>query len=106
MGKLKFTVLCLGGLTASLGLAYPAVAQQTAPTLSEQTLRESNQNRSIYEQGGGLNIMQLIHNANLRGNTTSEEFRSRQNETIDSAVEAFRKRRQNPVQIQIAPTSQ
>ncbi len=69
------------------------IAQPAAPTLSEQTLRETQRSGSLYDQsGGGLNVMQLIHNANLRGNTTPEQFQSRQQENLDEAIEAFRKR--------------
>jgi lipopolysaccharide export LptBFGC system permease protein LptF len=103
-----YLVLLVSIASVGLGQIPQVIAQQTAPTLSEQTLRDTERSRgasgSLYDQsGGGLNVMQLIHNANLRGNTTEQEFRNRQNENLDSAVDSFRKQRNSEIKIEFTP---
>lgn len=65
----------------------------TAPTLSEQTLRDAQQQeRSPMSVGGSnLNIMQLINNINLAGGKSPEQFRSEQSESLNEAVNKDRK---------------
>jgi hypothetical protein len=79
------------------------LAQPPAPTLSEQTLRDADRDRgssrSLYDQGGGFNVIQLIHNANLRGNTTPEQFQQRQDESLDSAIDSLRRQRSSELNI-------
>jgi hypothetical protein len=95
----KLLLLAIASLLLPLSGVGSASAQ-TAPTLSEQTLKETQRSGSLYDQsGGGLNVMQLIHNANLRGNTTPEQFQSRQQENLNEAVEAFRKRNSSELKI-------
>ena len=96
----KLLILVIASLLAPLYGVSSAFAQQTAPTLSEQTLRDTQRSGSLYDQsGGGLNVMQLIHNANLRGNTTFEQFQSRQQENLNEAIETFRKRNSSELKI-------
>ncbi|MFN3926686.1 MAG: hypothetical protein ACK4QL_05045 [Pseudanabaenaceae cyanobacterium] len=98
---MKTSILLTVAVGAYSLACWQALAQSTASTLSEQTLRETDRRSGMYDQsGGGLNVMQLIHNANLRGNTTPEEFNRRQSESLDEAVEAFRKRRTTEVKLE------
>jgi len=102
----KLLLLVIAVCLAPLCAVGSVTAQQTAPTLSEQTLRETQRAGSLYDQsGGGLNVMQLIHNANLRGNTTPEQFQSRQEENLNEAVDAFRKRNSSELKIDLSRQS-
>ncbi|CAN1213022.1 hypothetical protein TUMEXPCC7403_22655 [Tumidithrix helvetica PCC 7403] len=73
------------------------VAAQTtgATTLSDQTLKDNQQaGGSPYTiTGSNLNIMQLIHNSQLNGGRSSDQFREQQNDSINSAVEGFKTQR-------------
>lgn len=84
-------------------------AQPPAPTLSEQTLRDADRDRgssrSLYDQGGGFNVMQLLHNANLKGNSTPEQFQQRQDESLNDAVNSFRRQRPSELKIDFSGTA-
>ncbi|PZV15310.1 MAG: hypothetical protein DCF20_11055 [Pseudanabaena sp.] len=81
-----------------------AIAQiNPAPTLSEQTLRDNQQ-----QGGGGLNIggsnvnlLQLLNQINLAGGKSAEQVRESQAESIDEAVSSFKS--QQRLNIQVAP---
>jgi hypothetical protein len=97
----NYTIALL--LTSLLIGVSETLAQPSAPTLSEQTLRDAEKergaSRSLYDQGGGFNVIQLIHNANLRGNTTPEQFQQRQNESLDEAINALRRQRSGELNV-------
>lgn len=104
--KLTLPSLCLGiaGYLAAIALAPAAIAQVTnATTLSEQTLREAQQQeRSPLSVGGSnLNLLQLINNINLIGSQSPEQFRANQNESLNEAVTNFRNQRQRDLTISI-----
>jgi hypothetical protein len=94
-------------VSATLFAAAGAIAQITpAPTLSEQTLREAQQQeRSSLSVGGSdLNLLQLINNINLAGGKSPEQFRASQAESFDEAVTNFRSQQRREVKIEI-PTA-
>lgn len=91
-------------LSAIATVLFP-FASSASPNLSDQTLKETQQAGSLYDQGGGLNVMQLIHNANLRGQTTPEQFQSRQKESLEEAIESFRKRNNTELKIDFSRQS-
>jgi hypothetical protein len=91
-------------LSAIATVLFP-FASSASPNLSDQTLKETQQAGSLYDQGGGLSVMQLIHNANLRGQTTPEQFQSRQKESLDEAIESFRKRNNTELKIDFSRQS-
>ena len=108
--KLTLSSLCLGvaGYLSAIALMPTmAIAQVTnAPTLSEQTLREAQQQeRSPLSVGGSnLNLLQLINNINLIGSQSPEQFRANQNESLNEAVSNFRNQQQRDLTISI-PTN-
>jgi hypothetical protein len=84
-------------VSATIVASSGAIAQvSTASTLSEQTLRESQQqDRGPLSIGGSnLNLLQLINNINLAGGKSPEQFRANQSESIDEAVTTYRKQQQ------------
>ena len=94
-------------VSATLFAASGAIAQITpAPTLSEQTLREAQQQErsSLSVGGSNLNLLQLINNINLAGGKSPEQFRASQAESFDEAVTNFRSQQRREVKIEI-PTA-
>ena len=94
MSAPKFLIILLGSsaLLAASGLS--AVAQTvptTSITPSQQALQETQGSQSLYSAGNSnLNVMQLIHNANLLNGRSSEEFNNDQAESFNDAVKNFR----------------
>jgi hypothetical protein len=95
-------------LISSLALATTsaavAIAQvNTAPTLSEQTLRDSQQQEKspLSVGGGNLNILQIINNLNLSGGRSPEQFRANQEESLDETITNFRSQQRREVKISI-----
>ncbi len=98
--SLAATSLISGLLFASAS----AIAQVTPPpTLSEQTLREAQQQeRSPLSIGGSnLNLLQLINNINLAGGKSAEQFRASQTESLDDAVSTFRNQQRREIKFSI-----
>jgi len=84
--------------------ASSAIAQvNNATTLSEQTLRQSQQQEQSPLSIGGtnLNFSQLINQINLSGGKSPEQFRAEQSESLDDAVNSFRKQQQREIKISI-----
>ena len=101
--------VCSVGNRSGLSKAWAAgaIAQiNNAPTLSEQTLREAQQQeRSPLSVGGSnLNFLQLINNINLAGGKSAEQFRASQAESLDEAVSSFKDQQRREIKISI-PTS-
>jgi tRNA A37 N6-isopentenylltransferase MiaA len=91
-------------MSASIFASSGAIAQvNNASTLSEQTLREAQQQeRSPLSVGGGnLNLLQLINNINLAGGKSSEQFRESQSESFDEAVSNFRNEQKREIKFSI-----
>jgi hypothetical protein len=91
-------------VSATIFASAGAIAQvTTATTLSEQTLRDAQQQeRSPLSVGGGnLNLLQLINNINLAGGKSAEQFRANQAESLDEAVTNFRTQQRRDVKISI-----
>jgi hypothetical protein len=84
-------------VSAAMLIPTGAIAQSTtATTLSEQTLREAQQQErgSMNIGGSNLNLLQLINNINLAGGKSPEQVRTSQSESIDDAVSNFKQQRQ------------
>ncbi|PZU95824.1 MAG: hypothetical protein DCE90_11775 [Pseudanabaena sp.] len=91
-------------ISANVILSSSAIAQvNTAPTLSEQTLREAQQQErgSLSVGGSNVNLLQLINQINLAGGRSPEQFSKDQNESFDEAVSTFRKQQQREIKISI-----
>jgi succinate dehydrogenase/fumarate reductase flavoprotein subunit len=85
-------------------IASGAIAQiNTATTLSDQTLREAQQQEksSLSIGGSNLNILQLINNINLANGKSAEKFRADQAESLDDAVTNFRNQQRREIKISI-----
>ncbi len=94
MSAPKFLIALLGS-SALLAASGLSAAAQTAPTTSttpaQQALQETQDTRSLYSVGNSnLNVMQLIHNANLLNGRSPEQFNSDQAESFNDAVKNFR----------------
>jgi hypothetical protein len=90
--KFLITLLSSSALLVTSGLSASA---QTVPTTSttpaQQAIQETQDSRSLYSVGNSnLNVMQLIHNANLLNGRSSEQFNSDQAESFNDAVKNFR----------------
>ncbi|MEA5479872.1 hypothetical protein VB774_19780 [Pseudanabaena galeata UHCC 0370] len=91
-------------VSATMFASAGAIAQITpAPTLSEQTLREAQQQErsSLSVGGSNLNLLQLINNINLAGGKSPEQFRASQAESLEEAVSNFRDQQRREVKISI-----
>ena len=98
--SLAATSLISGLLFASAS----AIAQSTpSTTLSDQTLRETQQQeRSPLGVGGSnLNLLQLINNINLAGGKSAEQFRASQSESLDDTISNFRNQQRREIKISI-----
>jgi tRNA A37 N6-isopentenylltransferase MiaA len=98
------SLVAISLVSASMFASAGAIAQvNNAPTLSEQTLREAQQqDKSPLSVGGSnLNLLQLINNLNLAGGKSSEQFRASQSESLDEAVSNFRNQQQREIKFSI-----
>ncbi|WP_055075178.1 hypothetical protein [Pseudanabaena sp. 'Roaring Creek'] len=94
----------MGIVSASMIGAAGAIAQiNNAPTLAEQTLRDSQQQErsSLSIGGSNVNLLQLMNSINLAGGKSPEQFRASQSESFDEAVSTFRNQQKRDVQISI-----
>jgi len=101
------TLTTMSLLSATMLAAAGAIAQvNNASTLSEQTLREAQQQEKspLSVGGSNLNLLQLINNINLAGGKSAEQFRASQSEALDEAVSNFRDQQRREVKISI-PTA-
>jgi hypothetical protein len=81
-----------------------AIAQvNNATTLSEQTLRQTQQQEQSPLSIGAtnLNFSQLINQINLSGGKSAEQFRAEQSEALDDAVNTFRKQQRREIKISV-----
>jgi len=78
-----------------------------APTLSEQTLRDTQQQErgALSVGGSNLNLLQLINNINLAGGKSPEQFRANQAESLDDAVSNYRDQQRREIKISIPTTT-
>ena len=91
-------------VSATIFASAGAIAQvTTATTLSEQTLRDAQQQErgSLSVGGSNLNLLQLINNINLAGGKSADQFRASQAESFDEAVTNFRTQQRRDVKISI-----
>lgn len=95
-------------LSATMLLSTDAIAQvNNASTLSEQTLRDTQQQErgALSVGGSNLNLLQLINNINLAGGKSPEQFRANQAESLDDAVSTFRDQQRREIKISIPTTT-
>ena len=90
----------------SVGIFIPtsAIAQTTnSTTLSQQTLRETQQQErgSLSVGGSNVNLLQLINSINLAGGRSPEKFSADQAESLDDAVSSFRNQQRREIKISI-----
>ena len=80
-----------------------AIAQAPPPPVSQQSLQEFQQpNQSGFALGGngtGLNLLQLLQNANLLNSKSAAEVSAGQNQTLDEASIQFRKQQRQQLNI-------
>jgi len=91
-------------VSATIFASSSAIAQVTnATTLSEQTLRQTQQQEQSPLSIGAtnLNFSQLINQINLSGGKSAEQFRAEQSESLDDAVNTFRKQQRREIKISI-----
>ena len=90
--------------SAAMFAATGAIAQvNTASTLSEQALRDSQQQEKspLSVGGSNLNILQLINNLNLANNKSPEQFRASQDESLDETISNYMNQQRREVKISI-----
>jgi hypothetical protein len=97
-------------VSVTIFAAAGAIAQvNNASTLSEQTLRDAQQQEkgALNIGGSNLNLLQLINNINLAGGKSPEKFRADQAESFDDAIANFRNQQRREVKFSIpaSPTS-
>ncbi len=95
-------------VSAAIFIPTGAIAQiNNAPTLSEQTLRDTQQQEkgALSVGGSNLNLLQLINNINLAGGKSPEQFRANQAESLDEAVSTFRDKQRREIKISIPTTT-
>jgi hypothetical protein len=94
MSARKLLIALLGSSSLFAVCSFSASAQTvptTSTTPSQQALQETQDSRSLYSVGNSnLNVMQLIHNANLLNGRSPEQFNSDQAESFNEAVQQFR----------------
>lgn len=91
-------------LSATMLFSTSAIAQvNNASTLSEQTLRDTQQQErgALSVGGSNLNLLQLINNINLAGGKSPEQFRANQAESLDDAISTFRDKQRREIKISI-----
>jgi hypothetical protein len=80
-----------------------AIAQVPPPPVSQQSLQEFQQPNqsgfSLGSNGSGLNLLQLLQNANLLNSKSAAEVRAGQNETLEEASLQFRKQQRQQLGI-------
>ena len=102
------SLVAMSFVSASIFASAGAIAQiAPAPTLSEQTLRDAQQQErgSLSVGGSNLNLLQLIKNINLAGGKSADQFRASQAESLDEAVTNFRDQQRREIKISI-PSNQ
>ncbi len=102
------SLVAMSFVSASIFASAGAIAQiAPAPTLSEQTLRDAQQQErgSLSVGGSNLNLLQLINNINLAGGKSADQFRASQAESLDEAVTNFRDQQRREIKISI-PSNQ
>ncbi|PZO42158.1 MAG: hypothetical protein DCF19_07905 [Pseudanabaena frigida] len=95
-------------VAATMFASASAIAQiNNAATLSEQTLREAQQQEkgSLNIGGSNLNLLQLINSINLAGGKSPEKFSADQSESLDEAVSTFKNQQRRDIKISI-PSNQ
>ena len=105
---LKTISLAVTSLLSATMLSTSAIAQvNNASTLSEQTLRDTQQQErgALSVGGSNLNLLQLINNINLAGGKSPEQFRANQAESLDDAISTFRDKQRREIKISIPPTT-
>ena len=105
---LKTISLAVTSLLSATMLSTSAIAQvNNASTLSEQTLRDTQQQErgALSVGGSNLNLLQLINNINLAGGKSPEQFRANQAESLDEAVSSVRDQQRREIKISIPPTT-
>jgi hypothetical protein len=93
---MKPLLLRLSGLSIACGallIAPVALAQSTEPIDPLEGLRTQETGNEIFS-GSGIDINDLIHQANRAGGINSEEFQRLQQRQITNEAESFRQRRQ------------
>jgi len=106
IGK-TISVVATSLVSATIFASAGAIAQvNTSTTLSEQTLREAQQQEkgSMNIGGSNLNLLQLMNSINLAGGKSPEQFRASQDESLDDAVSNFKNQQRREVKISI-PTA-
>jgi hypothetical protein len=104
----SIVLLALGSLSAPIahandddGVRAGDGNPYNSTPLSQQTLNEfSRTNRSNYSIDGsdsGLNFTDIIHNHNLFGGTTPDQFRSKNSKSINSTIEEFRSQQRQQI---------
>jgi hypothetical protein len=91
-------------VSATIFASFGAIAQvNNATTLSEQTLRQTQQQEQSPLSIGAtnLNFSQLINQINLSGGKSAEQFRAEQSESLDDAVNTFKKQQQREIKISV-----
>ena len=102
--SVAISVAALSLVSAAVLIPTGAIAQTTTTTtLSEQTLREAQQQErsSLSVGGSNLNLLQLINNINLANGQSPEQFRANQSESIDEAVSSFKNQQRREVKFSI-----
>ncbi len=93
--KIVIATLTVLGVSSFGNNMNQAIAQVPPPPVSQQSLQEFQQpNQSSFAIGGngsGLNLLQLIQNANLLNSKSPSEVAAGQNETLNEASLQFRK---------------
>jgi len=95
-------------VSAAITIPTSAIAQiNTAPTLSEQTLRDTQQQEKdpLSIGGSNLNLLQLINSINLAGGKSPEKFSADQSESLDEAVSTFKNQQRRDIKLSIPSTS-
>ncbi|MFN9606903.1 MAG: hypothetical protein ACK571_01345 [Pseudanabaena sp.] len=103
LGK-TISVVATSLVSTTIFTVAGAIAQvNTAPTLSEQTLREAQQQEkgSMNIGGSNLNLLQLMNSINLAGGKSPEQFRASQGEALDDAVSNFKNQQRREVKFSI-----
>lgn len=107
IGK-TISVVATSLVSATIFASASAIAQvNTATTLSEQTLREAQQQEkgSMNIGGSNLNLLQLMNSINLAGGKSPEQFRASQSESLDDAVSNFKNQQRREVKFSIPATN-
>lgn len=88
-------------ITTTLGLSLISALAIKAQSVNEKPPQpfQSNEQNPLYGEGG-INPMDLIHNANLLNNRSSADFISDTNENLDKAAQDFKQQQLERMQQQ------